>query len=375
MKLGIFLMGSKDSSYFDIVDQVVEADAIGFDGVWLAERHFASGDLLFPSPMLAAAYLAAKTQRIRVGLAARVLPFHHPLHVAADACTLDILSRGRLDLGLSRGSMDEAPHAAFGAPRDEARQRFDEALEVLRLFFRGRPFSFKGRYYDLSDVVPSPAPMQRPHPPLYMVANNPLSLDAAADQGFPVFMNGAMRLADLEHAMARYRARRDAAARRSNALSTVEPVDIPVNRFVFVGESRAHAHRVMREPFREFLERRAPDLRAYLTARLGERAASFDSLAREICIFDDPEGCAARLLELSDRVGIRHVLCTFNLISLDHRLALSSMRRFAAEVVPLIEEQEAISLAPASAAPRSMVRVVGDAGRPIERVGALRAAG
>ena len=98
MKLGIFLMGSKDSSYFDIVDQVVEADALGFDGVWLAERYFASGDLLWPSPMLAAAYLAASTRRIRVGLAARVLPFHHPLHVAADACTLDVLSEGRLDL-------------------------------------------------------------------------------------------------------------------------------------------------------------------------------------------------------------------------------------------------------------------------------------
>jgi alkanesulfonate monooxygenase SsuD/methylene tetrahydromethanopterin reductase-like flavin-dependent oxidoreductase (luciferase family) len=372
MKLGIFLMGSRDSSYFDIVDQVVEADALGFDGVWLAERHFGSGDLLWPAPMLAAAYLAANTRRIRIGLAARVLPFHHPLQVGADAATLDILSEGRLDLGLSRGSMDEAPHRAFGAPRDEARQRFDEAFAVLRLFFRGRPFSFKGRHYDLSDVVPSPAPVQRPHPPLYMVANNPLSLDAAADQGFPVFMNGAMRLPDLEQALARYRTRRDAAARRGDVPAGGEPPDIPLNRFVFVGESRAHAHRVMREPFREFLERRAPDLRAYLAARLGERAASFDSLAREVCIFDDPEGCAARLLELSDRVGIHHVLCTFNLISLDHRLALSSMRRFAAEVVPLLDEQEAISLAPPSAAPRSMVRVVGDAPRQVDRRAALR---
>src|SRR5271169_5948714 len=172
MKIGVFLMGSKDSSYFDVVDQVVEADALGYDGVWLAERHFGSGDLLWPSPMLAAAYLAAHTRRIRIGMAARVLPFHHPLQVGADAATLDILSEGRLDLGLSRGSMDEAPHRAFGAPRDEARQRFDEALAVLRLFFRGKRFSFSGRYYDLSDVVPSPAFIQRPHPPVYMVANH-----------------------------------------------------------------------------------------------------------------------------------------------------------------------------------------------------------
>ncbi len=366
MKLGIFLMGSRGSSYADVIDQVIEADALGFGGVWLAERHFASGDLLWPSPMLAASYLAAHTKRIRIGLAARVLPFHHPLHGGAHAGTRDILSEGRLDLGLSRGSMDEAPHRAFGAPREEARQRFDEAFAVLRLFFRGRPFSYQGRFYQLDDIVPAPRPVQRPHPPLYMVANNPISLDAAADQGIPVFMNGAMRLADLELSLARYRARAAAAGVDAAA------VDIPVNRFVFVGESRAHAHRVMRGPFREFLERRAPDLRAYLTARFGERAASFDLLTREICIFDDPEGCATRLLELEDQVGIRHTLCTFNLITLDHRLAVESMRRFAAEVVPLLEEQAALSRPPASAAPQSVVRTIGDAQRVIAPRVALR---
>src|SRR5262249_59208847 len=97
MKLGIFLMGSKDSSYFDIIDQVVEADALGFDGVWLAERHFASGDLLWPSPMLAAAYLAASTRRIRIGLAARGLPFHHPLPVRPAAAPLGAPRGGRRD--------------------------------------------------------------------------------------------------------------------------------------------------------------------------------------------------------------------------------------------------------------------------------------
>jgi alkanesulfonate monooxygenase SsuD/methylene tetrahydromethanopterin reductase-like flavin-dependent oxidoreductase (luciferase family) len=362
MKLGIFLMGSKDGSYFDIVDQVVEADELGFNGVWLAERHFASGDLLWPSPMIAAAYLAACTRRIRIGLAARVLPFHHPLHVGADAATLDVLSDGRLDLGLSRGSMDEAPHRAFNAPREEARQRFDEAFEVLRLFFRGRPFSYEGRFYQLENIIPAPLSVQRP-PPIYMVANNPRSLDAAADSGLPVFMNGAMRLADLAQTMARYRTRSRAAGFDPDSLQ------MPVNRFVFVGESRAHAHRVMREPFLAFLERRAPDLRAGLTARFGERALSFDFLANEIAIFDDPEGCATRLLELQDQVGMGYALCTFNLITLDHRHAVASMRRFASEVIPLLEEQAAPSLMPASLAPESMVRVIGgEAPRAEERL-------
>lgn len=356
MKLSIFLMGTRDGSYFDIVDQVVEADDLGFSGVWLAERYFASGDLLFPSPMVAAAYLAAYTRRIRIGLAARVLPFHHPLHVAADAATLDILSEGRLDLGISRGSMDEAPHRLFGAARDEARARFDEDLAVLRLFFRGRPFSHRGRFYQLDEVIPSPLPVQRPHPPLYVVANNPLSLDAAAREGMPVFLNGAMRVPELDQAMRRYE---EGAARAGHDAAGV---DIPVNRFVFVGETRAHAHRVMRGPFCEFLERRAPDLGAYLTARFGDRARSFDFLASEIGIFDDAEGCAARLLDLADRAGMRHALCTFNLITLDHRLAMESMRRFAHDVAPLLEARAPASLGPP---PESIIRAVGERPRQV----------
>jgi alkanesulfonate monooxygenase SsuD/methylene tetrahydromethanopterin reductase-like flavin-dependent oxidoreductase (luciferase family) len=364
MKLGIFLMGSKNGSYFDVLDQVVEADALGYDGVWLPERHFASGDLLWPAPMLAAAYMAANTRRIRIGLAARVLPLHHPLHVGADAATMDVLSEGRFDLGLSRASMDEAPHRAFNVPREEARARFDEAFEVLCRFLHGKPFSYRGRYFDLENIVPAPGVVQRPHPPIYIVANNPLSLDAAADRGLPVFMNGAMRLPDLALSMARYRARARAAG------FGADDVDIPVNRFVFVGESRAHAHRVMREPFLTFLDRRAPDLRAFLMSRMGERATSFEDLAREVCIFDDPEGCATRLLELEDQVGIHHTLCTFNFITLEHSLALESMRRFWAEVVPLLDEQAPESL---RAGPCSRVRAVADVTRPALTPFTLRA--
>jgi alkanesulfonate monooxygenase SsuD/methylene tetrahydromethanopterin reductase-like flavin-dependent oxidoreductase (luciferase family) len=351
MKLSVFLMGSRGGSYLDVVDQCVEADALGFAGVWLAERHFQSGDLLWPSPMVAAAFIAAYTRRIRVGLAARVLPFHHPLHVAADAATLDVLSEGRLDLGVSRGSMDEAPHRLFGAPREEARARFDEALAVIRLFFGGRPFSFKGRFYDLDGVVPSPAPVQRPHPPLYVVANSPVSLEAAADQGLPVFVSSALPTAEVRHALVRYQRRALAAGHDP------EHADLPVNRFVFVGETREHARRVMREPFLAFLAHRAPDLRAQLEARLGPRARSFEHLADDVCLFDDAEGCAAALADLAETAGVRHTLCTFNLVTLEHRLALESMRRFAREVAPRLSAE------PRSAPPESLVRGVGEGAR------------
>ena len=298
MKLGIFLMGSQDSSYFNVVDQVVEADALGFDGVWLAERHFASGDLLWPSPDARGRLPGGAARGASASAWRRACsPSTTRSTSAPTPATLDILSEGRLDLGLSRGSMDEAPHLAFGAPRDEARQRFDESFDVLRLFFRGRPFSYKGRFYDLADIIPSPASVQRPHPPIYMVANNPLSLDAAADQGLPVFMNGAMRLVDLG-AGAGALPRACAAAGFDAARGRHPGQPLRLRRREPRPRAPGHARALP-----QFLERRAPDLRAYLAARFGERATSFELLAREVCIFDDPEGCAARLYELEDQAG------------------------------------------------------------------------
>jgi hypothetical protein len=103
-----------------------------------------------------------------------------------------------------------------------------------------------------------------------------------------------------------------------------------------VGETTASAHRIMRGAFLEFLERRAPDLRAYLARTFGPAGLYFDFLAEEIAVFGDAEHCAARLLELGAVAGVEHVLCTFNLITLDHRHCVESMQRFASDVVPRV---------------------------------------
>jgi alkanesulfonate monooxygenase SsuD/methylene tetrahydromethanopterin reductase-like flavin-dependent oxidoreductase (luciferase family) len=328
MKFSMFLMGTKTANYIDIIDQVSEAEYLGFDGAWLAERYFASADLLCPSPMVLASFLAARTARIRLGLAARVLPFHHPLHVAADTAILDTLSGGRFDLGLARGSMDEAPHAAFGVPREEARERFDEAFEILLRAFQGHPFSYHGRYFNLDEVTLRPTCVQRPHPPLYMVANRPLSLDHAAARGLSIFLNGALRIEELSRALGRYREGSLAAGHQP------ETIDIPVNRFIFVGRTNAHAHHVIREPFLQFLNERAPDLKAHLVNKFGPLGLDYEFLSREVCLFGDSDYVADRLLELEERLGLRHVLGTFNFITLDQQDCVESMRRFATDVMP-----------------------------------------
>lgn len=328
MQFSVFVMGDATAGYHDMVEEVRLAEVLGFRGAWLAERHLANGDLLWPSPVVAASYIAARTRHIRIGLAARILPLHHPLQVAADALTLDVLSHGRCDFGISRGSMDDATHAAFGVSREEARLRFDEQYEVLRLACRGERFSFKGRSFDLQGITPNPRPVQRPHPPFFIVANTPSSLDDAAARGLPVFAHGALDLGGITRTVERYRTRGAAAGHATDAAGVI------LNRFVFVGRTEDDAHRTMREPFMRFLDERAPDLKAYLVKTFGERAASYDFLAREICVFGDAARCAARLEQIHRATGVEHFLCTFNLITLEHRRCLESLQRFGRDIMP-----------------------------------------
>lgn len=328
MRISLFLMGDRGGTYHDLIMQVRMADELGFLGVWLAERHLSHGDLLWPSPMVAAAYIAAQTKRIRIGLAARVLPFHHPLAVAADALTLDVLSRGRFDLGVTRGSMDDRAHAAFGVPREEAGRRFEEELEILRLALTGAPVTFRGRFYELEDALAGPPPVQRPHPPLYLVANNPQTLAMAAESGLPVFLNGALDLEAISKSAARYVARAQAAGFSPTG------ADLYVNRFIYVGDTNEAAERALRGPFLRFLDQRAPDLRGYLVKTYGPDGMDPAFLAREICVFGDAEYCAARLLEIRDRTGVEHVMGTFNYITMDHQECAESMARFALDVMP-----------------------------------------
>ena len=106
-------MGTRGGGYEAILDQVGRCEELGFDTVVLAERHFHHAPLLYPSPLPVAGAIAARTQRMRIGTAGRILSLDHPIHVAEAAATVDVLSDGRLDFGVTRASLDEEAHVAF----------------------------------------------------------------------------------------------------------------------------------------------------------------------------------------------------------------------------------------------------------------------
>jgi len=259
----------------------------------------------------------------------RILPLDHPVHVAEDAATLDVLSGGRLDFGVTRASLDENCHRVFQSPLEESRGRFEEALEVIVRAWTEERFSYEGIYYRIPELSVFPKPLQTPHPPIAVVAVSPESLDYAARKGYSAFIGAVRPIPELRETFGKYR----------DALRERQPQDgrasLNVNRFIYVSDSDATARREIEGPFMAFIKERAPDLKATLAKRYGdEKGFSFDRFLHDFCLFGSPATVAARIEELREQTGLQNLLATLNYITLDHALCLRSMELFAKEVMP-----------------------------------------
>src|SRR5262249_5923967 len=150
-------------------------------------------------------------RRIRIGTAVTLLPLHHPLHCAEQAAMADILSGGRLEFGVGRGSIP-TPFHGFRVPVAENRARFDEALEIIRLAWTQERVSYQGRFYQVENLRVVPKPVQRPHPPLRVAVHTAESFEHVGGLGLPIYSGTTTTpLPQLREYMALYRARLAAA--------------------------------------------------------------------------------------------------------------------------------------------------------------------
>jgi alkanesulfonate monooxygenase SsuD/methylene tetrahydromethanopterin reductase-like flavin-dependent oxidoreductase (luciferase family) len=152
----------------DILDHMVAAEELGFHRLEFGEHHFAEDGYL-PSPLMAAAAVAARTTRIRVGSNIILMNLYDLRRLAEDTAVLDIVSGGRLDLGVGLGYR-EAEYAGYGVDFKSRASRLDEGIEILLRLWHGETVTFRGKHYELNGVRTTPSPVQRPHPPLWIGA-------------------------------------------------------------------------------------------------------------------------------------------------------------------------------------------------------------
>jgi alkanesulfonate monooxygenase SsuD/methylene tetrahydromethanopterin reductase-like flavin-dependent oxidoreductase (luciferase family) len=203
--------------YAETFELIALADELGLDHVYLTEHHFVD-DGYCPSLLPLAAAVAARTRRIRISSYVFLLPLHHPLRVAEDVAVVDVISGGRMELGVGAGYRREE-FEAFGVPRQSRRARMDEGCEILLRAWTEDGWSFEGTQYRLRNVSLRPKPLQKPHPPLLISARNPFAARRAGRFGTPLLIAPPPYVTD-EHAV--YAAYAEERRRRGHDPSTLE---------------------------------------------------------------------------------------------------------------------------------------------------------
>jgi len=315
-------------AYHRFADYAVTAETLGFASVFLTEHHF-SGLGQASSPLTLLAHIAGRTNTLRLGTAVSVLTWHDPVLLAEQATTVDVLSHGRLDLGVGRGYR-AAEFAGFQQTADEAVARYEEALAViLRAWTADGRWSHHGRFWRYADVVVEPSPVQSPHPPIWVGAGSAPNLIAAADRGFRLLLDQVASFEEIAARVAIYRERLAELGREYDAST-----DVAVTRSLhLVGSSREReaAIRERVEGFEAFA--RLTNDRAGPRNRM---AADFTSDIRSAteagAIIGDADECVERLQRLRDG-GVEYVLL------IDMHNSPQTLEEFAREVAPRLRRE------------------------------------
>lgn len=348
MKFGLFYEAPEDPRYThaerfaEMLNLIVYGETLGFDVAWLAEIHFGGAFSLLSAPLMVVPAIAARTQRIRIGTAVSLLPLHHPLSFAEQAATADLLSGGRLECGVGRGSIPTQFHG-FGVPVAENRARFDEALEIIRLAWTTERFSYTGTFYRVENLAVVPKPLQQPHPPIRVGVHTAESFAHLGDLGLPISSGTTTTpLPLLREGMTLYRSHLQAHghAWRDDQMALMFPVHVAPT---------ATAARDAMRPGVEKFYRNLLTILSYLpetyTGHL-ERLRTlqqtvdhlpFECFCQDQGVFGDPNECVDRLQAARDEFGLSQIICWFDQ---GCRLPIAEVKRamaqFAAEVMPKV---------------------------------------
>ena len=307
------------------------AEDLGFDAVWLAEIHFQKGRSVLSSPLVVAAAIAARTRRVKIGIAVQVLPLSHPLRLAEDVATVDHLSKGRLDLGVGRSGLP-GHYAGFNIPYSESRERFQETLEILIKAWTQDRFTYEGKYFQFRDVCVMPKPYQKPYPPLRVAATTQETYPMVGRMGLPIFI--AVRttsISDLKRFIGGYHdGWREAGHPGLGPVALIVPV--------YVADTARRAREEPEASTMHFFRTIAEQLgrggtRREEAARLGRM--SYDEILKELAVYGSPEAVTERLQELREALGHTVLSVWMNVGGhIPHERMLASMRLFAERVIP-----------------------------------------
>jgi alkanesulfonate monooxygenase SsuD/methylene tetrahydromethanopterin reductase-like flavin-dependent oxidoreductase (luciferase family) len=351
MRFGMFyVLESPDNDYAraynEMFGQIEYAERLGFDSVWFAEHHGSQYGSM-PSGAVAAAAAAKITQRMRIGLAVSILPFNNPVRTAEDYAMVDVISGGRLDMGVGRGYQPrEFAHLGLAQQQAHSREIFEESLDILIGLWENDTFSYQGKYYRLDNVHLTPRPLQKPRPPITVAAISPSTFQLVGKYGLNVMVTPTlMSLDELKGFVL--------AAKKDLVAAGMHPgsLNFPMNWQVHLAPTE-----------REALDRTSAALDWYfnLVMKLvpkGPNAQGYEYMANVAAEFEKAGGIdlkslrdggiimlgtpammRAKLTELRNDIGLSQLFCWMRIGGLEDHKVRASMQLFAEEVMPYFRE-------------------------------------
>lgn len=331
MKLGLALSvqhrpeDSQAARFAEHVEQVRLARAVGFHSVW-ASQHYLSEPFTYFQPIPTLARIAADAEGMTLGTGILLLPLLQPVDVAEQVATLDVISNGRLVVGVGLGYRDVENRAMQLDPRARV-SRFEEGLDVVERLWNGEPVTYQGKHFALRDVRISMRPLQRPRPPIWMAANADRGVERAARLADAWMMNPHTTLATLERQVALLHATRRALGRPvARAVPLIRECYVAPDTKTALAEARA------------FLEEK---YRAYRTWEQdkalppGESLSlDFEALARDRFVIGEPARVREDLARYRERLGTTDVIFRLQWPGMDQAKVLRSIRLLGESVIP-----------------------------------------
>jgi alkanesulfonate monooxygenase SsuD/methylene tetrahydromethanopterin reductase-like flavin-dependent oxidoreductase (luciferase family) len=312
--------------YQHMFEQVEELERLGFGHVWVTEHHFGDYGGPIPHPPTFLAALAGRTSSIRLGVAVSVLPLHNPLDLAESYAMADIISNGRVDFGIGKGS-EPIEYRKLGARQEEATQRMKEGTEIIRQAWSDDPVNFRGEFFNYENVRVLPKPVQRPGPPIWVGATrNEDTFRWAGRNGFNL-MTIPFVHPTMEAVRGLVEIYRGELAQAGHNLATRE---ILGKFHIYVSDSFEQAVREA-TPYMENYH--AAHAAADPNRKLTRHDLDSD-MARGFIIVGDPQRCIDTIRRWREKVGLTTFSGTFHFGGMPQELALKNIRLFAERVMP-----------------------------------------
>jgi len=330
MKFGIIPI-EDPHHYQESLQQVELAEKLGFHSVWLEEHHGAGGHY-HPSPLLFLAGYATRTEHIILGTDIVILPLYHPVRLAEDVAELDIMSKGRVILGVALGYRS-TEFAAFQIPMEKRGAQFVEMIRLIKRLWSEDEVTYESERYRLDHFSLEPKPIQKPHPPIWIGGWGELAIKRAAQLADAWVPGPTADLTKLKEAQSRYHAQ--LAERGVDPLSRPRPLTRDIVIAATAEAAEDYAQRYLLVAYRdEYIGWGHP----LIGSSDSKSADLLNELRRERFIIGDPPSVINQISFFNEKFGMDHLIFRMHFPGMPPKIVTESIELIGREVIPAFKE-------------------------------------